>query len=47
MTENHYLELKTEIPKKTFENLSDLKHQLDDKFSYAEIRLVLNELSEN
>lgn len=47
MTENNYLELKTEIPKKTFENLSDLKHQLDDKFSYAEIRLVLNELSEN
>ncbi|WP_431111211.1 helix-turn-helix domain-containing protein [Winogradskyella poriferorum] len=47
MTEDYYLELKTEIPKKTFENLSDLKHQLDDKFSYAEIRLVLNELSEN
>ncbi|MHA7843404.1 MAG: helix-turn-helix domain-containing protein [Winogradskyella sp.] len=47
MTDNHYLELKSQIPKLSFENLSDLKHQLDDKFSYAEIRLVLNELSEN
>lgn len=47
MTDDHYLELKSQIPKLSFENLSDLKHQLDDKFSYAEIRLVLNELSEN
>jgi hypothetical protein len=45
MSKNNYSELKTIIPTKTFENLSDLKHQLDDKYSYAEIRLVLDELS--
>lgn len=47
ISEDHYSELKLAIPKKKFENLSDLKHQLDDKFSYAEIRLVLDELSSN
>jgi DNA-directed RNA polymerase subunit F len=41
----NYFELKEIIPNKTFVNLSDLKHQLDDKFSYAEIRLVLEEIS--
>jgi len=44
ISETHYEELKTTIPKKTFENLSDLKHQLDDKYTYGEIRLVLNAL---
>uniref|UniRef100_UPI002610B303 helix-turn-helix domain-containing protein n=1 Tax=uncultured Winogradskyella sp. TaxID=395353 RepID=UPI002610B303 len=47
ISEDHYSELKLAIPKQNFENLSDLKHQLDDKFSYAEIRLVLDELSSN
>ncbi|WP_136483053.1 helix-turn-helix domain-containing protein [Cognatitamlana onchidii] len=44
MPDTHYEELKRLIPKKTFENLSDLKHQLDEKYSYAEIRLVLDAL---
>ncbi|WP_218841453.1 helix-turn-helix domain-containing protein [Winogradskyella costae] len=45
MSLSHYKELKTIIPTKTFENLSDLKHQIDNKYSYGEIRLVLDELS--
>jgi GTPase SAR1 family protein len=44
MTVNHYEELKEIIPKKAFENVSDLKHQLDEKYSYGELRLVLEEL---
>lgn len=44
MSESHYKELTQIIPTKTFENLSDLKHQLDDKYTYAELRLVLNTL---
>lgn len=44
MSEDHYNELKQIIPTLSFENLSDLKHQLDDKYSYAELRLVLNAL---
>ncbi|WP_282032212.1 helix-turn-helix domain-containing protein [Winogradskyella eximia] len=47
MSKAHYSELKKIIPTKTFDNLSDLKHQLDDKFSYGELRIVVNELSEN
>ncbi len=45
ISEGHYEELKKLIPKKSFENLSDLKYQLDDKFSYGEIRLVLEEIT--
>nr|WP_321244375.1 helix-turn-helix domain-containing protein [uncultured Psychroserpens sp.] len=45
VSEEHYLELKTIIPKQKFENLSDLKHQIDDKYSFAEIRLVLEDLT--
>ncbi|GAA4269413.1 helix-turn-helix domain-containing protein [Hyunsoonleella aestuarii] len=45
--ETHYLELKTLIPKKKFENLSDLKHQLDEKYSYGELRLVLEDLNKD
>ncbi|WP_248724106.1 helix-turn-helix domain-containing protein [Seonamhaeicola sp. ML3] len=45
ISESHYEELKTLIPEKTFENLSDLKHQLDEKYSYGELRLVLDELN--
>lgn len=40
---SNYEELKIEIPKRKFENLSDLKHQLDEKYSYGELRLVLEE----
>ena len=46
MSEENYTELKKIIPTKTFESLSELKQQLDDKFSYAEIRLVLNDLAD-
>lgn len=45
ISEDTYSELKKIIPTKTFENLSDLKHQLDEKYSFAEIRLVLDEFS--
>lgn len=44
MSKSNYNELKKIIPTKTFENLSDLKHQVDDKYSYGELRLVLQEL---
>ncbi|EDP72209.1 hypothetical protein FBALC1_13947 [Flavobacteriales bacterium ALC-1] len=47
MSKAHHSELKKIIPTKTFENLSDLKHQVDNKFSYGELRLVVNELSKN
>jgi uncharacterized protein YpbB len=42
--EVHYEELKEIIPKKKFDTLSDLKRELDDKFSYGELRLLLDEL---
>ncbi|MBP9602112.1 MAG: helix-turn-helix domain-containing protein, partial [Lutibacter sp.] len=45
MSVENYNELKELIPKKTFENLSDLKNQLDDKFSYGELRLILEEIN--
>jgi hypothetical protein len=45
MPKAHYQELKELIPKQKFDTLSDLKHQLDDKYSYGEIRLVLDELN--
>ena len=44
MSKKYYEELKKIIPTITFDNLSDLKHQLDDKYSYAEIRLVLDDI---
>ena len=44
ISETHYKELKALIPKHKFENLSDLKHQVDDKYTYGELRLVLNDL---
>ncbi|WP_346881419.1 helix-turn-helix domain-containing protein [uncultured Algibacter sp.] len=47
MSIEHYEELKKVIPNKTFEGLSDLKQQLDDKFSYDELRLVVKELNKN
>lgn len=47
MSKSHYSELKKIIPTKSFESLSDLKHQLDEKYSYGELRLVINEFSKN
>ena len=46
VSETHFNELVELIPKKKFENLSDLKQQLDDKYSYNDIRLVLNSIFE-
>ena len=46
ISEEHFKELTEIIPKHKFENLSDLKRQLDDKYSYNDIRLVLNFISE-
>ncbi|PTM11214.1 MAG: helicase [Bacteroidetes bacterium] len=45
ISESHYQELNSIIPKQKFENLSDLKHQLDEKYTYGELRLVLDELN--
>lgn len=47
MPVEHYEQLIELIPKKTFENLTDLKAQLDDKYTYAELRLVLAEINKN
>ena len=44
ISKTHYEELKELIPKYVFENLSDLKHQIDEKYSYGELRLVLDDL---
>jgi hypothetical protein len=45
ISEAHYKELKAIIPKQKFENLSDLKHQINDKYTYGELRLVLDDLN--
>ncbi|UMB54797.1 helix-turn-helix domain-containing protein [Lutibacter sp. A64] len=45
ISKSHYKELKELIPTMTFENLSDLKHQIDDKYSYTDLRLVVNYLN--
>ncbi|KJD36646.1 helicase [Tamlana sedimentorum] len=45
MASDVYTELKEILPTKTYENLSDLKLQLNDKYSYGEIKLVLSELT--
>ena len=39
-----YEELKGIIPKTKYENLSDLKNKVDAKYSYGELRLVLDDL---
>jgi len=44
ISEAHFKELKELIPKYTFESLTDLKHQIDNKYSYGELRLVLEDL---
>jgi hypothetical protein len=46
ISEEHYKELKKIIPKKEFESLTDLKNQLDDKYSYSDIKLVLTDLAQ-
>ncbi len=45
MSKSHYEALKKQIPKKKFDNLSDLKQQLKDQYTYTELKLVLDELS--
>lgn len=44
ISEVHYEELKAIIPKTKYENLSDLKRQVNAKYSYGELRLVLDDL---
>ena len=44
ISKEHYKELKAIIPKQKFENLSDLKHQIDNKYTYAELKLVINSI---
>lgn len=45
MSTQHYEELLKLIPNMTYENLSDLKSQLDDKYNYGELRLVLEDIN--
>jgi len=45
ISEKHYNELKEIIPKQKFETLSDLKHNIDSKYTFGELRLVLKDLS--
>jgi len=45
ISEKHYKELKAIIPKQKFENISDLKHKIDNKYTFGELRLVLDDLS--
>ncbi|WP_206420420.1 helix-turn-helix domain-containing protein [Lacinutrix jangbogonensis] len=45
ISEKHYKELKVIIPKQKFDNISDLKHKIDNKFTFGELRLVLDDLS--
>lgn len=44
ISEAHYEELQQLIPKQSYENLSDLKTKLDQKYSYNEIKVVLETL---
>ena len=46
ISKKNYETLKAIIPQKTFDNISDLKHQLPDQYTYTELRLVLDELRE-
>ncbi|TDU33828.1 HRDC domain-containing protein [Gelidibacter sediminis] len=45
ISETHYEELRQLIPKQTYENLTDLKTKLDQKYSYNDIKLVLETLN--
>ncbi len=44
ISEKKYSEIKKSIQSVKFEGLSDLKNKVDDKFSYSELRFVLNTL---
>jgi uncharacterized protein YpbB len=44
MPEEKYVELKKIMKKATFDNLTDLKNKIDEKFTYNEMRLVAKEL---
>ena len=46
ISEKHYEELKVIIPKQKFETIADLKHQIDNKYTFGELRLVLDDLSD-
>ena len=46
ISKKHHDDLLKIIPTKTFDSLSDLKNQLDDIYSYEEIRLVLNSMQQ-
>lgn len=45
ISNSHYQELLEIIPKLEFENLSDLKHQIDEKYTFGELRLVLEDIA--
>lgn len=45
ISETHYKELLHLVPKQNYENLSDLKNKLDQKYSYSDIKLVLETLN--
>lgn len=45
ISKSHFDELSELIPQLTYENLSDLKRQLDDKYSYNDIRLVMQSIT--
>ena len=42
--EEKYLELKQAMAATTYASLSELKSQIDDKFTFGEIRMVMKEL---
>lgn len=44
MSTEKYKELKKIIKNTSFESISELKNKIDEKFTYAEIRLVVNDL---
>jgi hypothetical protein len=44
MPEKKYLELKKIMESSKFENFSELKSKIDDKFTYSEIRMVGHEI---
>ncbi|WP_299782384.1 helix-turn-helix domain-containing protein [uncultured Formosa sp.] len=45
MSTEHYDTLLKQIPEMKFDNLSDLKNQLDDVYSYGELRIVVDALN--
>ena len=43
--EERFLEIKKQIENLKFENLTDLKNKLKNRYSYFELRIVTNELN--